>query len=112
MWYVCPCSESCTCLSSISVFFTHIRTRLAAIARRTYLQPGLGVGAFNRIFGGSRKLGFRPGHFHDASGAVNRAAIHALEKLKVLEKAGSGRKVTRDGQKDIDRIAVQVAKAQ
>ncbi|KAF0852993.1 40S small subunit ribosomal protein eS19 (rpS19) [Andalucia godoyi] len=87
--------------------------RCASIARRIYLQPGLGIKSLNAKYGGAEKIGFHPNRFHAASGSVNRAAIHALEKLKVIEKHGvAGRKVSRDGQKDVDRIAVQIAKAQ
>jgi small subunit ribosomal protein S19e len=84
--------------------------RCAAIARRTYLQPGVGVGSFNRVFGGPRQLGTHPRHFHEASGSVNRAALHALEKLKIVEKSGSGRRVTKTGKSELDRVAVQAAK--
>lgn len=82
---------------------------IAAIARRVYLRPGQGVGSFNRIFGGRDNNDGTPARFKEGSGAVNRAALMALEKLKLVEKTGKGRRVTKEGQKDLDRIAVQVA---
>ncbi|KAL0373275.1 UNVERIFIED_CONTAM: 40S ribosomal protein S19-3 [Sesamum radiatum] len=37
--------------------------RDAAMARKIYLRGGLGVGAFRRIYGGSKRNGSRPPHF-------------------------------------------------
>ena len=34
-------------------------TRAAAVARKVYLQPGMGVGALQKKFGGSRNRGTR-----------------------------------------------------
>jgi len=83
--------------------------RVAAIARRIYIKGGLGTGAFKKIFGGSRRNGSRPSHFATASGSVIRAALHQLEKLKIIEKnPNGGRRVTSIGRRDLDRIASQV----
>ena len=41
--------------------------RAAAIARKIYLQPGLGVGALQRKFGGSRNRGTRTFTFQKVS---------------------------------------------
>uniref|UniRef100_A0A183BXB2 30S ribosomal protein S19e n=1 Tax=Globodera pallida TaxID=36090 RepID=A0A183BXB2_GLOPA len=45
-----------------------------------------------------------------ASGAVIRKALQSLEELKWVEKdaATGGRKLTKQGQKDLDRIASQL----
>jgi len=86
-------------------------TRTAAIARKIYLRPGLGIGDFKRHFGGCYSNGSRPRHFAKSSGSVCRHALKQLEKLKVVEKdKKSGRKITVTGQRDLDRIAGQVAK--
>lgn len=87
-------------------------TRCAAIARRLYLHPGLGVIAFRRIFGGRNRHTSRPEHFRQGSGAVNRHAIHALESCKILERNPDGtRRVSREGQRHMDHIASQLARA-
>ncbi|KJE91018.1 ribosomal protein S19 [Capsaspora owczarzaki ATCC 30864] len=86
--------------------------RLAAIARRLYLHQGLGVGALRVQFGGKKRRGAKPPHAHLASGSVIRSAVQQLEKLKVVEKdAEGGRRISQTGQRDIDRIASQVATA-
>eukprot|EP01089_Gocevia_fonbrunei_P022313 TRINITY_DN898_c0_g2_i1.p1 TRINITY_DN898_c0_g2~~TRINITY_DN898_c0_g2_i1.p1 ORF type:complete len:152 (+),score=40.43 TRINITY_DN898_c0_g2_i1:106-561(+) len=80
--------------------------RTAAIARKLYLRPGLGVGSLKRIYGGAKRRGPQPSTFQTASGSVIRAAVHELEKIKILEKNTSGgRKISVQGQKDLDRIA-------
>jgi small subunit ribosomal protein S19e len=51
----------------------------------------------------------RPSRRVLSSGSVARKVLQALEKIKVLEKDESGgRKISHDGQKDLDRIAQQV----
>merc|ERR1712167_146100 len=65
--------------------------RTASIARKVYLRNGLGVG----------------------SGSIARAALQQLEQLKVVENTVTGgRKITKVGQQDLDRIAGQIAPKQ
>lgn len=47
-------------------------TRAAAVARKVYLQPGLGVGALQKKFGGSRNRGTRTFTFGKVGGARAR----------------------------------------
>ena len=58
---------------------------LASIARKIYLRGGLGVGAFRRIYGGSKRNGSRPRHFGKSSGAVARHILQQLEQMKIVE---------------------------
>ncbi len=46
-------------------------TRAAAIARKVYLQPGLGVGALQRKFGGARGRGTRTFIFQKVMGRLH-----------------------------------------
>merc|ERR1711966_488620 len=72
--------------------------RTAAIARKVY--------------GGRKARGTRPHHHGVGSGSIARAALQQLEKLKVVENTVSnGRKITKIGMQDLDRIAGQVAGA-
>lgn len=105
----------------------------ASIARKVYLRGGLGVGKLRQLYGGRQNNGTRPSHHCRASGAVPRSILQQLEKIKVLEKDTkgysfpfshsslaflaskalillaisfhSGRKITSNGQRDLDRIA-------
>ncbi len=85
---------------------------LASVARHIYLRSGVGVGALKKNYGGRKNRGFRPHHHSDASGSVLRKVMQSLEKIKVLEKDEvKGRRISQDGQKDLDRIAAQIVRA-
>ncbi|XP_023802277.1 40S ribosomal protein S19 [Cyanistes caeruleus] len=87
-------------------------TRAASTARHLYLRGGAGVGSMAKVYGGRQRRGVRPSHFSRGSGAVARRVLQALEALKVVEKdQDGGRKLTPQGQRDLDRIAGQVAAA-
>ena len=85
--------------------------RAAAIARRVYLRGGIGVGAFKRIFGGRKMRGTAPEHFGTGSGSIARHILKELESLKIVEKIpnGKGRRITPQGQRDLDSIAGQIS---
>ena len=64
------------------------------------------------IYGGRKNRGTRPSHFALASGSVCRKVLQALEKLKLVEKtAEGGRRISREGQRDLDHVAALVAKS-
>lgn len=86
--------------------------RAASVARHIYIRGGVGVGALSKRYGGAKRRGARPNHHADSSSHVARKVVQGLEKLGLLEKHNDGgRKITSVGQRDLDRIAVQVAKA-
>ncbi|KAJ2158526.1 Protein component of the small (40S) ribosomal subunit [Coemansia sp. RSA 552] len=87
--------------------------RAAAIARHMYVRGrSVGIGALAKRLGDSKRRGSRPCHHADASTHVARKIVQGLEKLNILEKhVDGGRKLTSAGQRDLDRISVQVAKA-
>ncbi|PSK39888.1 40S ribosomal protein S19-B [Candidozyma pseudohaemuli] len=82
--------------------------RAASAARHIYLRKHVGVGKLNKLYGGSINRGFRPHKHADASGSVNRKVVQALEKIGVVEiSPKGGRKISENGQRDLDRIAAQ-----
>ncbi|KAG7877476.1 hypothetical protein KL905_004937 [Ogataea polymorpha] len=82
--------------------------RAASVARHIYLRKQVGVGALNKLYGGAKNRGSRPSKHYDASGSVNRKAVQALEKIGVLEiSPKGGRRISDNGQRDLDRIAAQ-----
>ncbi|KAI9018089.1 40S ribosomal protein S19-A [Phycomyces blakesleeanus] len=81
--------------------------RAASVARHIYIRKSVGVGALNKVHGGRINRGFRPSHHVEASGSVNRKVLQSLEKIGVLEQdKKGGRRITQDGQRDLDRIAM------
>ncbi|KDE06519.1 40S ribosomal protein S19-A [Microbotryum lychnidis-dioicae p1A1 Lamole] len=86
--------------------------RAAAVARHIYLRKHVGVGALQKLHGGAANRGNRPSHHANASGSVERKILQALEKISVLEKdPRGGRRISQDGQRDLDRIASAVIEA-
>ena len=80
--------------------------RAASIARKVYLRPGVGVGSLQKWYGGNYHRGARTEHFRKASAGIIRSVLLQLEEMKVVEKLpGGGRRMTRVGQQDLDRIA-------
>lgn len=58
---------------------------LASMARKVYLRGGLGVGAFRRIYGGSKRNGSRPPHFCKSSGGVARHILQQLQTMNIVD---------------------------
>lgn len=84
----------------------------AAVARHIYLRKDVGIGALAKLHGGRNRRGNRPSHHGDASRAVQRKICQSLEKIGVLEQgANGGRRISQDGQRDLDRIATAVVEA-
>mmetsp|Transcript_2487 Transcript_2487/g.3659 ORF Transcript_2487/g.3659 Transcript_2487/m.3659 type:complete len:153 (-) Transcript_2487:204-662(-) len=83
--------------------------RAASIARRVYLNPGVGVGQLQRWYGGNYRRGVRTEHFRKANKGIIRSVLLQLESMKVTEKLeNGGRRISRVGQQDLDRIAGSV----
>src|SRR5258707_464115 len=84
----------------------------AAVARHIYLRKDVGIGALAKLHGGRNRRGNRPSHHGDASCAVQRKICQSLEKIGVLEQGpNGGRRISQDGQRDLDRIATAVVEA-
>jgi small subunit ribosomal protein S19e len=87
--------------------------RAASVARHIYLRKGVGVGGLKKNYGGPKNRGSRPTIHKKASGSVARKVMQSLEKISVLElEPTGGRRITADGQKDLDRIAQQISEQQ
>jgi small subunit ribosomal protein S19e len=83
--------------------------RCASILRRMYHNSPIGVGGVKKIYGTRKRNGVLPSHYCRADGAVARRALQALEHIKLIEKhANGGRKLSAQGQRDLDRIASQI----
>ena len=74
-----PCIIYCLLVS-----LSH-QTYSASMARKIYLRGGLGVGAFKRIYGGSKRNGSRPPHFCESSGAIARHILQQLQEMNIVD---------------------------
>ncbi|XP_063708286.1 small ribosomal subunit protein eS19A [Culicoides brevitarsis] len=87
--------------------------RCASILRRLYHRSPAGITQITRIYGGRQRNGVRPSHFCRSDSSAVRKAIQALENVKMIEKhPDGGRKLTSQGQRDLDRIAAQISAKQ
>eukprot|EP00271_Cylindrocystis_brebissonii_P015856 TRINITY_DN38902_c0_g1_i1.p1 TRINITY_DN38902_c0_g1~~TRINITY_DN38902_c0_g1_i1.p1 ORF type:complete len:167 (-),score=30.43 TRINITY_DN38902_c0_g1_i1:440-883(-) len=86
--------------------------RAASIARKVYLRQNLGVGKLRRQYGGPKNNGSRPSHFRKSSGSIARHVLQQLESINIVEidQTNGGRRITSDGQRDLDRIADRIPK--
>lgn len=82
--------------------------RAASVARHIYMRKQVGVGKLNKLYGGAKNRGARPQKHVDASGSINRKVLQALQKIGVVEiSPKGGRRISENGQRDLDRIAAQ-----
>jgi len=87
--------------------------RAAAIARHIYLRKDVGIGSLTKLHGGRNNRGNRPSHHANCSASVQRKICQSLEKIGVLEQSDNGgRRISQDGQRDLDRIATAVVEAE
>ena len=111
---LCITSPSPALIANCSFTFpyTSAPERTAAVARHIYLRKDVGVGALTKLHGGRNRRGNRPSHHADASTSVQRKICQSLEKIGVLEQTDNGgRRISQDGQRDLDRIATAVVEA-
>lgn len=87
-------------------------TRAAAIARRVYIRPNVGVGALRKIFGGAKRFGGRPNHFALGAGKIDRHILQQFSKLGLMEESKAskgGRVLTSKGRQELDYVTSHFA---
>ncbi|MFS7970936.1 putative ribosomal protein S19e [Helianthus anomalus] len=86
--------------------------RAASIARKIYLRGGLGVGGFQRVYGGRKRNGSAPPHFCKSSGGIIRHILQQLETMKIIDMdPKGGRRITSNGRRDLDQVAGRIVVA-
>merc|ERR1711978_310059 len=84
--------------------------RCASIARHIYNRGGSGVGSFRKMYGGQQRRGTCTNHFRKAGGKIVRYCMQQLEEMGIMEiDENGGRRITEEGQREMDTVAVQVA---
>ncbi|EPR61910.1 ribosomal protein RPS19 [Toxoplasma gondii GT1] len=86
--------------------------RAAAILRHLYIRPDCGVGGFRKVFSCRQRRGVRPNHTSKASGKIIRYILQQFEEMGLVESDPEkpGRRLTKNGQRELDVIARQCAK--
>jgi small subunit ribosomal protein S19e len=82
--------------------------RSASVLRKVYLTGPVGVERLRTVYGSNKRRGHRPEHFRKASGKVIRVILQDLERAGLIEKISKpvkGRKITKEGQRLVDRAA-------
>ncbi|RRT70684.1 hypothetical protein B296_00012196 [Ensete ventricosum] len=68
------------------MFFSYgLGSTAASMARKIYLRQGIGVGGFQKIYGGRKRNGSRPPHFCKSSGAIARHILQQLQSMNIIE---------------------------
>mmetsp|Transcript_43808 Transcript_43808/g.84124 ORF Transcript_43808/g.84124 Transcript_43808/m.84124 type:complete len:165 (-) Transcript_43808:72-566(-) len=83
--------------------------RAASVVRKLYIRKGTGVGGFRKVYGGKHRRGTCTKVYAKASGKVVRYVLQQLEEMGLVEQVeeGSGRMITKEGQRELDTVAVQ-----
>ncbi|CAE7206045.1 RPS19B [Symbiodinium pilosum] len=84
--------------------------RTASMVRKIYIRKGMGVGAFKKVYGGQKRRGTCTNVYTKASGKIARYILQQLEEMGLVEQDDQGgRMITKEGQRELDTVAVQAA---
>ena len=84
--------------------------RSASVVRKIYIRGGSGVGGFRKVYGGQKRRGTQTKIFSKGSGKIARYIMQQLEEMGLVEQdEEGGRKITKEGQRELDTVAVQAA---
>merc|ERR1719393_375939 len=87
--------------------------RTASFVRKVYIRKGSGVGGFRKVYGGQKRRGTCTKVFAKGSGKIVRYILQQLEEMGLVEQdENGGRKITKEGQRELDTVAVQAAGAE
>merc|ERR550525_1803232 len=87
--------------------------RTASMVRKIYIRGGIGVGAFRKVYGGQKRRGTCTNIYTKASGKIARYVLQQLEEMGLVEQDedNGGRRITKEGQRELDTVAVQAVAA-
>eukprot|EP00450_Noctiluca_scintillans_P039991 CAMPEP_0194476298 /NCGR_PEP_ID=MMETSP0253-20130528/200_1 /TAXON_ID=2966 /ORGANISM="Noctiluca scintillans" /LENGTH=149 /DNA_ID=CAMNT_0039315151 /DNA_START=68 /DNA_END=514 /DNA_ORIENTATION=+ len=83
--------------------------RAASMVRKIYIQGGRGTGGFTKVYGSQFRRGTMTKHFQKSSGKIARYIMQQLEEMGLVEidEETGGRRITKEGQRELDTVAVQ-----
>merc|ERR1712080_341962 len=83
--------------------------RCASMARKLYICQGTGIGGFRKIYGGQKRRGTCTNIYVKGSGKIARYLVQQLEQMGLCEQLeAGGRKLTSEGQRELDLVAGRV----
>lgn len=86
-------------------------TRCASLLRKIHMHGPIGVNGLRGEYGDGKPRGYGAAHHRKAGGAIIRNAIHGLEKLGYVERAGKkGRITSKQGMQKLDNLATEILK--
>merc|ERR1719316_1838803 len=89
-----------------------IYVRAASMVRKIYIRGGVGVGGFRKIYGGQQRRGVCTNVYCKGSGKIARYILQQLEEMGLVEQdENGGRKISKEGQRELDTVAVQATGA-
>jgi len=84
--------------------------RTASMVRKIYIRGGTGVGGFAKVYGKQQRRGVCTNTFSKGSEKICRYILQQLEEMGLVEQdEEGGRKITKEGQRELDTVAVQAA---
>mmetsp|Transcript_42528 Transcript_42528/g.90598 ORF Transcript_42528/g.90598 Transcript_42528/m.90598 type:complete len:159 (+) Transcript_42528:61-537(+) len=84
--------------------------RTASMVRKIYIRNGTGVGGFRKVYGTQNRRGVMTNTFAKGSGKIARYILQQLEEMGLVEQdENGGRRITKEGQRELDTVAVQAA---
>lgn len=82
--------------------------RAASILRKLYLHGPVGLGDFERTYGGSKAVAYFPKHHRDAGGSAIRKIVKQLEQAELVTKTPKGRVLTSKGTATLDKLSKKI----
>merc|ERR1719426_5692 len=84
-------------------------TRASSVIRKVYVRGKTGVGGFAKVYGGQMRRGTQTNKFQKASRKVIRYCLIQLQGMDLIEEDDNGgRRITKEGQRELDTVANQV----
>ena len=74
-----------------------------------YIRSGSGVGGFAKVYGTVNRRGTQTNSWHTGSRKIIRYCLIQLQNMDLIEEdENGGRRITKEGQRELDTVANQV----
>ena len=88
-------------------------TRAASLIRKVYIRSGSGVGGFSKVYGKAKRRGTQTNTWNTGSRKIIRYCLIQLQGMDLIEEdENGGRRITKEGQRELDTVANQVGQSE